>query len=127
MTQQKPEHSRVIPDIERYKEGASYCATPPSRVSGADAVAEMDKSSLAVAVIAHSVAAVLSECGNSYANRYTEEWLLAAKSLGAYHGRTVGKINDLREEWENWLDSSGGLPDLPNASHQGPASAGPAA
>jgi hypothetical protein len=37
---QKPEHSRAFPDIEQYTDGASYCAIPGSRVSGADVVAE---------------------------------------------------------------------------------------
>lgn len=71
-------------------------------------------SELARVLLMHAVSEMLNGCGNSYANAYVEQWLSHAKSLGAYHGRTIGKIRDLKEEWEDWLDSNGDLPDLPD-------------
>lgn len=62
----------------------------------------------------HAVSGIFDGCGNSYANAYTEQWLSHAKSLGAYHGRTIGNIRELEQEWEEWLDENGGLPDWPD-------------
>lgn len=64
------------------------------------------------AIVMHAVSAMLDHCGNSYANKYTEEWLTAAKTIGAYHGPVIGLIDDIKTEWECWLDENGGLPDL---------------
>lgn len=63
-----------------------------------------------IAIIAHSVELILNNCGNSYANAYTEQWLIIAKEAGAYHGRTIGKIHELKEEWELWCHENG-MPD----------------
>lgn len=63
-------------------------------------------------MIMHAVHPMLDACGNSYANAYTEKWLTEAKKLGAYHGPVIGKISDLKEEWEWWLENNGGLLDL---------------
>ncbi len=72
-----------------------------------------DALQLARVLLVHAVSPIFDECGNSYANAYTEQWLRHAKSLGAYHGRAVGSIIELRQEWEDWLDKNGGLPDWP--------------
>lgn len=61
----------------------------------------------------HAVDGILDACGNSYANAYTEHWLEHAKSLGAYHGKTIGRIVDLKQEWNDWLEENN-LPELPN-------------
>ena len=71
---------------------------------------------MARVLLMHAVSTVLDGCGNSYANSYTEQWLTHAKNLGAYNGRVVGTIIDLRNEWEAWLDANGGLPDFPNTT-----------
>jgi hypothetical protein len=65
-------------------------------------------------LLMHAVDGILTGCGNSYANAYTEQWLTHAKALGAYHGRTIGVIRELEQEWEEWLDGNGGLPDWPD-------------
>lgn len=70
---------------------------------------------LARVLLMHAVSGVFDGCGNSYANAYTEQWLRHAKSLGAYHGRVIGNIRELEEEWEAWLDENGGLPDWPES------------
>lgn len=67
---------------------------------------------LAKNLLMHAVSFVLDGCGNSYANAYVEDWLKNAKKFGAYHGKTVGKICDIQEEWDDWLDNNGGLPSL---------------
>jgi len=69
---------------------------------------------MARSLIVHSVSGILNECGNSYANSYTEKWLRSAKSLGAYHGRVTGKIHELQDEWEEWLNANDGYPELPD-------------
>jgi hypothetical protein len=69
---------------------------------------------LARVLLMHAVSGILDGCGNSYANAYTEQWLTHAKELGAYHGRTIGKIRELEQEWEEWLGENGGLPDWPD-------------
>ncbi len=61
----------------------------------------------------HSVDGILEGYGNSYANSWTVQWLTHAKSLGAYHRHTVGRITELMEEWEFWIAENGGLPHLP--------------
>jgi hypothetical protein len=63
-------------------------------------------------LVMHAVNAILNNCGNSYANKYTEEWLLLAKEAGAYHGPTTGTIEELGGLWDEWLESNGGLPEL---------------
>lgn len=63
-------------------------------------------------LIMHSVEPVLRSCGNSYANSYIQQWLEQAKEMGAYHGFTTGLIVELMDEWEEWLDSNGGLPEI---------------
>lgn len=68
---------------------------------------------LAKILLMHAVDPMLENCGNSYANAYTEQWLHHAKQLGAYHGRTIGNIRELMDEWEVWLDANGGLPEWP--------------
>lgn len=72
-------------------------------------------SEIARILLMHAVGGIFQGCGNSYANAYTEKWLTHAKSVGAYHGRVIGVICELEEEWETWLDDNGGLPDFPNA------------
>jgi hypothetical protein len=62
----------------------------------------------------HAVSTIFDGCGNSYANSYLEQWLRHAKALGAYHGRVIGNIVELKQEWEDWLDENGGLPDWPD-------------
>lgn len=69
-------------------------------------------SEMARVLLMHAVSAVLDGCGNSYSNAYTERWLTNAKMLGAYHGRVIGNITELKDEWEAWLDTHGGLPDF---------------
>lgn len=71
-------------------------------------------SELARVLLIHAVSGIFDGCGNSYANAHTEQWLTHAKSLGAYHGRTIGKIIELEAEWEEWMDANGGLPDWPD-------------
>jgi hypothetical protein len=71
-------------------------------------------SELARVLLMHAVDGILAGCGNSYANAYIEQWLTHAKALGAYHGRTIGMIRELEQEWEEWLDGNGGLPDWPD-------------
>ena len=63
-------------------------------------------------LVMHAVAAILNHCGNSYSNAYTEKWLTKAKELGLYHGPVIGRIDDIKAEWNDWLDENGGLPDL---------------
>ena len=63
-------------------------------------------------LIVHAVTPVLNQCGNSYINAYTQQWLKAAKSIGAYQGPTTGRVNDVVREWEHWLSKNGGLPEL---------------
>jgi len=70
-------------------------------------------SELARVLLMHAVDGIFQGCGNSYANSYTEEWLTRAKELGAYHGRVIGRIIELEEEWAAWLDENG-LPDFPS-------------
>ena len=60
---------------------------------------------------------ILNGCGNSYANKYTEEWLIHAKSVGAYHGAVIGNIIDLRYQWQLWLEENG-LPEIPDPNKQ---------
>ena len=61
-----------------------------------------------------SVSGILSECGNSYACSYTENWLRQAKELGAYSGECVGKIKDLQKAWEIHLEADNmNFPDIP--------------
>jgi hypothetical protein len=62
-------------------------------------------------LLMHAVRPMLNNCGNSYANAYTEQWLALAKKAGAYHGKTIGNIIDLLEDWQDWLDNNGGLPE----------------
>ena len=63
-------------------------------------------------LVMHSVSAMFDNCGNSYANRYTELWLTHAKKLGVYHGNTIGTIDCLKHDWEMWIHENGGLPNL---------------
>jgi len=63
-------------------------------------------------LVIHSVDAIMSACGNSYSNSYTQNWLEEAKSLGLYDGKTTGKIQELSIEWSYWLDTNGGLPEI---------------
>jgi hypothetical protein len=79
------------------------------RVLGAEHIAK--------ALLMHAVDGIFDGCGNSYANSYTEEWLTLAKELGAYHGRVIGRINELQDEWEAWLDKNG-LPDIPSQNSE---------
>ena len=67
---------------------------------------------IAKKLLMHTVSEILAGCGNSYSNKYTENWLTAAKKLGAYHGRVIGNITELQIEWQEWLDENGGLPDI---------------
>lgn len=73
----------------------------------------MSPADLSRILLMHSVDALFVNCGNSYVNKYTEIWLVHAKSLGAYFGRTTGTIIELRDEWSDYLDSVGGLPEMP--------------
>ncbi len=73
-----------------------------------------DAKELARILLMHATFGILHNCGNSYANKYTEEWLEQARSLGAYHGLTTGSINELTQNWNIWLDNNGGLPDWEN-------------
>ena len=75
-------------------------------------------SELARVLLMHVVDGIFQGCGNSYANSYTEEWLTRAKELGAYHGRVIGRIHELQDEWGAWLDDNGGLPDFPPQNTQ---------
>ena len=70
------------------------------------------QSDIARALIVHAVNHMMDGCGNSYADSYLEEWLRYAKELGAYHGRVVGTILELKQEWDDWLDENGGLPEF---------------
>jgi hypothetical protein len=63
-------------------------------------------------LVMHAVYPVLQNCGNSYANAYTEQWLRKAKEIGAYHGEVIGDIADLLEGWQDWLDKNDGLPEI---------------
>lgn len=65
-------------------------------------------------LLIHAVSTIFDGCGNSYACAYTEQWLRHAKALGVYHGRVIGNIVELKQEWEDWLDENGGLPDWPD-------------
>lgn len=78
-------------------------------------VGQSDLSALLVSkiLLMHVVEHVFRSCGNSYSNSYTELWLEQAKALGAYHGNTTGNIIKLQNEWYQWLEDNGGLPDLP--------------
>lgn len=79
--------------------------------------AEAAGSEVARILLMHAVGGIFDGCGNSYANSYTEKWLRHAKALGAYHGPVIGRILDLRLEWEEWLEANG-LPDLPPQNTQ---------
>jgi hypothetical protein len=95
-----PPEARQVPDSER-KGG---CSAMPS-------------SDLARVLIMHAVDSMLTTCGNSYVNAYTEQWLDWAKQLGAYHGPVIGTIKDASEQWNDWLDENGGLPEIPDSPH----------
>jgi hypothetical protein len=56
--------------------------------------------------IRKAVIPMMDSCGNSYANAWLEEWLTMARDLGAYEGEVVGKIKDLKNEWEARLKNS---------------------
>ena len=86
----------------------------PTNVSAGECSPASPCSELARVLLMHAVSGIFDGCGNSYANAYTEQWLTHAKSLGAYHGRTIGVIRELEQEWEEWLDQNGGLPDWPD-------------
>jgi len=51
-------------------------------------------------MIAEAVEPMMAACGNSYANAWLEKWLRWAKSRGAYEGRVIGNICDLKDAWE---------------------------
>lgn len=65
------------------------------------------------ALLMHAVDDVLSGCGNSYVNAYTERWLRGAAELEAYFGPFTGKVSDVKEEWSEIIEAQGGLPELP--------------
>lgn len=68
-------------------------------------------------LIAHAVDSMLTTCGNSYVNAYTEQWLDWAQRLGAYHGPVIGNCKAVSEKWEQWLAENGGLPEWPDSPH----------
>lgn len=61
---------------------------------------------LARELIKESVSAIMEICGNSYANAWCEQWLQGAKKLGVYHGRTIGNIVELKDEWELYMEAN---------------------
>lgn len=83
-----------------------------TKTDGRRALAVGTCSETARVLLMHAVSGVLDGCGNSYSNAYTERWLTKAKMLGAYHGRVIGNIVELKDEWEAWIDAHGGLPDF---------------
>ncbi len=54
-----------------------------------------------------AVKPMLRNCANSYVNAYTQAWLEAAKSIGAYQGRTTGIVTEIMEEWNEWYEDHG--------------------
>ena len=44
-----------------------------------------------------SINGILNTCGNSYSNAWCEHLLTIAKKYGAYSGKTIGSIADLKE------------------------------
>ena len=82
---------------------------------------DQDRMELAKKLLAHAVGYMMDGCGNSYVNAYMEKWLDGAKSLGAYPSwmPTVGKIVKRKEKWEEYLDKSGGLPELDDLRKSG--------
>jgi hypothetical protein len=88
--------------------------TPTDSPTGLPASAGSD---LARVLIMHAVDSILTTCGNSYVNAYTEQWLDWAKQLGAYHGPVIGTIKEVSEQWNDWLDENGGLPEIPDSPH----------
>ena len=74
---------------------------------------------LARRLLMHAVDAVICNCGNSYVNAWAEQWLDHAASLGAYpkEGPFIGARQEVREEFDAWLDFIGGLPKLPDSPH----------
>lgn len=79
--------------------------------SGSKPAAELEASAVKRLVM-HAVYPVLQNCGNSYSNSYTEQWLRKAKEIGAYHGEVIGDIADLLDDWQDWLDKNDGLPEI---------------
>ena len=50
--------------------------------------------------IEDTVALVLQECGNSYANTWCQRLLETAQAAGVYTGAVTGNIYDLMNEWQ---------------------------
>lgn len=50
--------------------------------------------------IEDTVALVLQECGNSYANAWCQRLLETAQAAGVYTGAVTGNIYDLMNEWQ---------------------------
>lgn len=73
-------------------------------------------SNLARCLLTHAVSSILAECGNSYVNSYTEQWLRHAAALGAYHGPFVGTLADVSNQWNDWLEANGDLPEWPRGA-----------
>jgi hypothetical protein len=51
-----------------------------------------------------AISPIFDACGNSYSNAWCEELLTTAKRYGIYPGETIGKIIDLDQAWEAYLE-----------------------
>lgn len=103
-------------DHLRKKYGGTTSSESPKSMSEADSLppgcSDMD---LARILITHAVYPMLMNCGNSYVNAYTEQWLYWAQKLGAYQGPVLGSCKEVSEKWEQWLEEIGGSPELPDS------------
>jgi len=56
-----------------------------------------------VELVRDAVSPMMDACGNSYSNAWLEKWLIGAKEIGAYQGKTVGRIEKLKQDFEEHL------------------------
>ncbi len=66
-----------------------------------------DKILIARGLLSYAADGVLRDCGNSYVNACTEQWLRHAASFNAYpeDGPFIGRVTDVRESFDEWLSS----------------------
>lgn len=105
------EEARQIAEYEKSRE----CGDPPFAADFEFARKMERQLAVAKVLLIHAVDSMLSNCGNSYANSYTEKWLTRAKEIGAYHGQVVGNIRDVQRDWWTYSEADNQrFPELPD-------------